>query len=988
MLPPSINEPPASDVMLAQCPSMGATVSAQFADRPRLEAVVEQMLATTLTQKYPGMALDLSRTQLATPQADGRYTFERLTTKALDYLADGAALDFSAVGSHAFFLTEQAPTPITTPAGDALDMMQVEALIGELAWSLPIGLQDALTAYWNPAGELPSRWSLLSESLVQALQISVLTQPGLSDIERETVQQVIDFPDSYPRQQNNDSNTLVYELETYLNSASGNSVLFAPELLLERTVNTHTVVLLCHPGGKIETFSSMDAFNQHWGSALTAQYSVDSLSCKRYEVYGDAFGHQAELILNQQLLNIEAVKLPCSFGKAKLQALYHELSDPTPCFANTTQVQAQFQNVLSPQLPDWLQNASHIPKKNYSRYSLGLANSKRLSRGHTFLSGITDINAFTTAALSKALDAEQQSLPASDEEAALPETYAPDKVLVTVPPAADAEDTAQGISTESMSLTDLVITCLKGRPAGAFTLAHRDGLTLPGWLTADFITRNGGLIERLDIGKAYSDYLETQLLNHTPESFARKRQLVAQLCYQLPLQALELHLKQPSSVSALAAGYVATLLQHNANEASIGSKGFVDTPSVIIQPLALLRAAQAEPDVVSAMFIIEAQDKSKGPHLLYRPFYAHALCEFATRDALLNAISQPGELHDSVLAWMSDEARAVYDNGGLLAPHPLDVGLNAESVPDSPLPTAQLADQREVDKSLTSMNFSSAQSFLYFYIVEALTNVGGDGAPLNKTKRWAALLEMGGGPFDALLQPQQRAPVLLTAWLGTLVNQLTPDLPALNSNDPITREVAIADMTLNLAILLAESMPVASTTEPVDATLKDQALRPPAPRQSQEGRQLSSNVVLTENVIGYYYGANKKLDSALEFGYTFFQNRMPYGHWANVTSFFGFACFEALPEASSDGPYRGLYRIDNAWHLNVYGILFKVIMLDDERVSIVRASSGTRGPRLKVDEQGNWSFDMSLRVKGGSVLKRLATERTRRTQIPPAVAGL
>lgn len=109
-------------------------------------------------------------------------------------------------------------------------------------------------------------------------------------------------------------------------------------------------------------------------------------------------------------------------------------------------------------------------------------------------------------------------------------------------------------------------------------------------------------------------------MNHTPESFARKRQLVAQLCYQLPLQALELHLKQPSSVSALAAGYVATLLQHNANEASIGSKGFVDTPSVIIQPLALLRAAQAEPDVVSAMFIIEAQDKSKGPICFTAPF--------------------------------------------------------------------------------------------------------------------------------------------------------------------------------------------------------------------------------------------------------------------------------------------------------------------------------------------------------------------------------
>lgn len=205
---------------------------------------------------------------------------------------------------------------------------------------------------------------------------------------------------------------------------------------------------------------------------------------------------------------------------------------------------------------------------------------------------------------------------------------------------------------------------------------------------------------------------------------------------------------------------------------------------------------------------------------------------------------------------------------------------------------------------------------------------------------------MSGGPFDALLQPQQRAPVLLTAWLGTLVNQLTPDLPALNSNDPITREVAIADMTLNLAILLAESMPVASTTEPVDATLKDQALRPPAPRQSQEGRQLSSNVVLTENVIGYYYGANKSSIQHWNLD-TPFSKQNAVRALGERHQLFGVACFEALPEASSDGPYRGLYRIDNAWHLNVYGILFKVIMLDDERVSIVRASSGTRGPRLK-----------------------------------------
>jgi hypothetical protein len=986
MLLPPTDEPQTTDVTLTQSPNMAATVDALFAGRPSLESVIQHILATTITQKYPGVALDLPRTQLAIPQADGSYTYECLTTKALDYLATGAALDFRAVGSYAFFLTEQAPTPITTPAGDALDMMQIEALIRELTWSLPIGLQQALTAYWNPSGEQPSRWSLLTDSLVQALQISVLTQPGLSDIERETVQQIIDFPESYPRWSNNyKSNTLAYELETYLNSASGNSVLFAPELLLERTVDTRTVVLLCHPGGKIETFASMDAFNQHWGSALTAQYRVNSLSCKRYEIYGDAFGHQAELVLNQQLLDIEAVQLPCDFGKAKLQALYHELSDPALYFAKTTQVQAQFQNALRQHLPDWLQNASPMPKKNYSRYSLGLANSKLLSKGHTFLSGITDINAFTAAALATALDAEQQSMPASDEEAALPQTYAPDKVLVTVTLVADAEGTSQSVSTQSMSLTELVITCLKGRPAGTITLAHHDGLALPDWLTADFITRTGGLIERLDIGKAYSDYLETQLLDYTPEVFERRRKLVAQLCYQLPLQALELHLKQPSSVSALGAEYVATLLQHPINEPSIASEGFADTPSVIIQPLALLRAPAAEPDVVSAMFLIEAQDRTQGPHLLYRPFYTQSFCEFATRDALLNAISQPGDLQDSVLAWLPDEARTVYENGGFLAPHHLDVSQDDPLVPVSPPPAAQLADQREVERSLTAMGFSNAQSFLYYYLVEALIDVGGDSASLNKKRRWTALLEMGGGPFNTLLLAQHRAPVLLTTWLGTLVNQLTPDLPALNSNEPVAREVAIADLTLNLAILLAESMPVATTSEPVDCLLKDRALRLPAPRQSPQGQQLHSNVILTENVIGYYEGANKKLDSALEFEYTYFRNRMPYGHWANITSFFGVAYFKELPAASPEGPYRGLYLIDNAWHLIIHGIRFKVVMLDDERMAIVRDNTSTRGPRVKVDEQGNWSFDMRLRVKGGSVLKRLTSERTRRAQISPTV---
>ncbi|WVV47060.1 hypothetical protein THH46_18510 [Pseudomonas sp. NA13] len=63
-----------------------------------------------------------------------------------------------------------------------------------------------------------------------------------------------------------------------------------------------------------------------------------------------------------------------------------------------------------------------------------------------------------------------------------------------------------------MSLTQLAIDNLIARPSGNLALSHRRGLTLPAWLTPDFITRRGGLIEQLDIGTTYPRYLQQELL--------------------------------------------------------------------------------------------------------------------------------------------------------------------------------------------------------------------------------------------------------------------------------------------------------------------------------------------------------------------------------------------------------------------------------------------------------------------------------------------
>ncbi|USW94295.1 hypothetical protein NHF39_23690 [Pseudomonas proteolytica] len=105
-----------------------------------------------------------------------------------------------------------------------------------------------------------------------------------------------------------------------------------------------------------------------------------------------------------------------------------------------------------------------------------------------------------------------------------------------------------------------------------------------------------------------------------------------------------------------------------------------------MRALAFQRKPGAKADVAQNMFIIEPRDPQSGPHLLYRPAYRDAVLEFASRDSLLAAIAQPGAIQESVLAWLPDDARVVYSNGGFKEPHYVRIsGLGAD-FPPAPRP--------------------------------------------------------------------------------------------------------------------------------------------------------------------------------------------------------------------------------------------------------------------------------------------------------------
>ncbi|HEX4546995.1 dermonecrotic toxin domain-containing protein [Pseudomonas sp.] len=659
-------------------------IGAQFASRPTLEAVTRQLLADSFAEKLPSLQIDLNLTRLATPHPDGGWTLRPLIPLVLDYLASGTQIDWRDRDGQPCYLSDAPPKRLRLADGSRVDLTVVAAMINELPWTLPVSLQNQLASYWQEKIEPGvSRWRWLSDQLRGALQVTTLEKSGLDEYDRTTLDQVVAWPDSGKRQEVfGESAVHVYCLEAVLTRANLQSRRLSPELLLIRQNSRR--VLLCKPCGACEGFASMQAFSDVWGKRQTADLEVDQVTVNRYEPDGNIFDTQAAIILNRQLEALQSLRLPANEGLEALLSIYREITDPQYDFLDARKASLPVPSVTRSALPQWLQGASPADRMTYRYYSLALANAKKRYKGRTFLSDIDDIQTFTNAALLRQLKVDERLLANLKPGVTRAERFQPQDLQLTFAVAAGYPGGAGFVEKVTMTLTELAIRNLTARPHGQLTVTHSKGLKLPVWLTADYIERRGGLIEQVDIGKKYPLMLESKLLGDDPNVSQREASFAEQTMAQLPLQALELKLRNQNGFTAKGVRMVCALMNDQASER------IVDDQEVVIRQLALVRKPGAAADTVTNMFIIEARDFTHGPHILYRPLYAQPLHEFTSRQQLFDALAQPGDLQSSVLTWLSDTARPVYANGGFLSPitcasawAATSVRLNAPALPPS-----------------------------------------------------------------------------------------------------------------------------------------------------------------------------------------------------------------------------------------------------------------------------------------------------------------
>lgn len=936
---------PALSTTLSQLPAQA--IHERFAHRPALFSVVFNALRERILERYPTLEMDLRAVKLASPDPSGGWTFQLLSNVAVNHVLNPQLLDWRPQHDLPFYLTQKIPSRLKTKVPPyVIDMQVIAQIIDALPSTIHIYFQQALADYWSEIdAQGDSRWQWLGDFLNGQITAAAAARADLTQTQRDMLSLVAAWPERLQRLSRSTPATYAYFIETTLTRDGEPARLLTPDLLLVRDKQ----VLLCGVAGAIEAFDSIDAFDEAWGTRMQSRFQFDSIRFKRNEPDGNVFEQQAGLILNQQLEDLETLSYQGHSERA-LERRLEQLTDPSVLFSSVPAASTALLQKVNNHLPEWLKQADARDRFAYHRHLQDMALVLKQNQGRSFNEGIENIHDFSRVALRKQMQIDHAG-------------HDPDDVVLDFAVAAGYPGGAGIIEHVRMSLTELALKNLAGKPKGTLALSSKSGKALPSWLNEDYLLGSAGLIQRVDIGTTYPQKINNLLLSDTADARRRETLFTRELKVRLPMLALEYKIRKQYGVSAKGYRYVAALMGETPSDR------IADDQKITLRPLALSRKPGAVPDQVNNIFIIEARDTSVGPHLLYRPLYPEPLREYPTRQALLDAIATPGELQDSVLTWLTDKVRPIYDHGGIQEPH-IRHFLNGDEFGfyEKPAP-ATLAVDEGAEEWLNAQANNTLLNQLFSSTARALVDLADRDSVSNSESRWAILMEGAWLLFNTLLLPLVQGPAMLAGWFLVLVSSLEQDLAGLDSDDPTTREQALIDLLLNTAmILLHASTPSNRTRQPLaDPAPQDRELHLADWRHVENAlSHPHSTPVVRQGSTALPGTPPSDGHTTLDFGRSI-ASPTASTRLLDALLAINVPWPETLPFAQASGPFKGLYRIADTWHASVGGLLFQVgVEPGFAEVYLVDPKRPLHpGFKLASDGQGHWRLDRGAKLDGG-----------------------
>lgn len=893
---------------------------------PALSEVASHLLRQTLEKSWPELQIDPDKAFVATPQwlivddhvEAGPTGFESLTLALMRQGLYGTTANYLE-GEHFLTLEPDSKNPVHL----AVSIEDIAQMLNDSASILFVEAQVRQLAFWNAKGHAIPRWQELSDTLRKTLNVQSVK--GWDADECAMAREVFNAPDKTTRKNVNSEFSVIQACLLDIDTAENDithHLLIGGALVLKATYRKRQLLVMYTIERAYESFSSLEELGNSLPARLEEQLSGSGLTWRLYEPEGNVFDHMAWALVSSQMDAINS-----------LQFLEAPPDDVEPEAGLDINEKARFLQ-LNKAIPDWLRNASPEDIQDYGRYIRALGKLYRQPDSELARTEIPSLTDYAQRRMREAIIADPLAVGVA--------TLALDdlRIKITNSFSADNFTLPNPLDQRIETLADFALENQAPYMASVF---FKGGETVPDWLTAEFLTT---VSARVDVGKTYPELVKPKLLEDPVASRRQENFYRDQLRSLLPLQALEARFKPETGVDERGYQYVCELLDPDISAKTIALYPLTMTPQ---------HRLISSSDTVDNMFIISPREAHSGPCLLYRPMLDEPLLQYPSRQNLLYALHQPGNLRDSVLAWLPEKNLSFE-----YAQYAFPTGL-----PSPWLIAEQIVNPLQRADKFGRVVFESVEitgdilSALFKSNARMLVNLADRQSQSNAERRWSVLKDSGWALFNVASNFLSGA-VGTAVWVWQTINQIQQALDAHDRDDRFIEWTSVSDILLAIGIVLShhavmrrkrvsskprieqvwrEKAPVA-VVEPVTVTLNPDPLASDLPPSHLSSLELAGSVPRrTPTALGAYLDTlNVTAPDISSASVTKVNEAPPHLYQHNV---------------------RNYAQVGDRW--------FYVDVKGDEEVHIVYPDQPERnGPLLMDNGHGQWVLDLRLRLRGGA----------------------
>ncbi|WP_095187847.1 dermonecrotic toxin domain-containing protein [Pseudomonas sp. Irchel 3E19] len=921
---------------------------------PSLHQSASTLLRQALAKNYSHLNIDPDHAMIATPirASEGAFHHYESLTHALVRLYYASTLASYLEGECFLTLMPHSHNPVHL----AMDMDDVNSLINDHAPFLFATYQQLQLDYWNEPGTTQPRWQVLADAFKAAVNVQQAT--GWDADQCSLARLIAAAPDKQLRTSTQgdfkDVRACLLDVDL-VEEASNRHLLIAGAIIMTATCKGRELILMYSINSGHETFASMQALGESLPARMEMSQEQQTLTWRLSEPEGNIFDAVAWALIGNQLDEITALD-PANRADAP--------PDSAAQPRNSLGVEDRDRlDQLDQAIPAWLHDGSISDLQAYQHYIVKLSDLRDDAQKDTFREDdLPLIKTYAQTQMREAIIADKRAKNAAD----LPL----DSLHISVTGSFESGGLVLPNPLDR-TVETLGEFALQNSPPYLATLAFTDGTAVPAWLTVNLLTE---LAQQVNIGERYPRLIKRTLIDDPARAAQQKTRYTRQLPILLPLLALENKLRHQNGVNQRGYEYVCQLMEAIAHD-----KPAAQHP-VTIRPLAFVprNRLSKKADVVSNMFVIAPRDASQGPCLLYRPALDKPLVQFASLQNLLYALYQPGELRDSVLAWLPTESLG-FEYAQYVFSSEIPSPWIVSQLAFEPLIHLDLAGPIDLANAPLSGDILAK---LYDAHSQALIELADRQSVSNSERRWNLLADSGWTLFNVASNFFSGA-AGTAVWVWQSISQIQQAVDANQRGEEFIQWKSMSDVLLVLGVLLSQHVAARRShlKLPSFKELRETPLaseNPDIPTRLPSDPPVKTGPVLnydSQVVSGDIAPAHL---SSLETG-------TPYRSATAkrfITLIDSFKMAAPAPGTHEISASSHLYTVDGKTCAQVGERWFQVIESEGEPLRIVDpANPDRKGPVLQYDASSQqWHWDLRIRLSGGAPTGRIAAFRRAREQ--------